>query len=440
MKKGLVGSSLMIGFTLLWSVSARAQEPDVPSKIEVGVHFSSLTPNFSPDFPFGRGLSATAGSGAELAGFGGRFTFNLTKYIALEAETNFFPRDNYGDFLEGGRMLQGQFGVKAGKRLGKFGIFLKARPGFASFSKVFTQVGTITIDVNGQPVTFANFDLRRKTHFSMDLGGVIEFYPSRKVLTRIDIGDTIIHSAAASSSPSVVTPFIPVSRTSHNFQVAAGIGFRLGSIQPADATQARQEKKQKFEVGAQFSSLSFTDVIRAASPLPAPPSPVFYDTRAQAGFGGRLTYNVTPNFALETQGDFFPRDMRLFNNLRAGGRALQGQAGIKIGKRLESVGIFAKARPGVVSFSKTLKVDGFDTTQLFPVALFHLERRTYFSLDLGGVLEFYPSPRVVARFDGGDTMIRYGRIELPFPGSETLVTLPETIHSFQFSAGVGLRF
>jgi hypothetical protein len=86
-----------------------------------------------------------------------------------------------------------------------------------------------------------------------------------------------------------------------------------------------------------------------------------------------------------------------------------------------------------------------DNNQPFPFPIFHFGRRTYFSFDLGGVLEFYPSSRIVTRFDGGDTMIRYGSIELPlivpFGSSIGSIFIPaETIHSFEFSAGVGFRF
>lgn len=440
MKKAMVLASLMIGLAVHLSVDAQAQEPDVPSKIEVGVQFSSLTP--SSQSSQGLSISASVRSRTDAAGFGGRLTFNLTKHVAFEAEGNFFPHKDDSDLSSGGHLLQGQFGVKAGKRFGKFGIFAKARPGFASFSKVFTQVGTTTIDFDGQPVAFPNFELKRKTHFSMDLGGVLEFYPSRKVLTRIDVGDTIIHYGSASLSPFGVQTitFVPVSRTSHNFQLRAGIGFRLGSIEPEDSTRGNEEKKQRFEVGAQFTSLSFTEVEHIPGSPPLFPPFKFRDTQTQAGFGGRFTYNVTPNFALEMQGDFFPRDTGLFNNARVGGRTLQGQAGIKIGKRFESFGIFGKARPGVISSSKTAKFDGFDNSQGFPLSRFHLGRRTSFSMDLGGVLEFYPSSRIVTRFDGGDTMTRFGSVVLPFGFSELSVTPPETIHNFQFSAGVGFRF
>ena len=142
------------------------------------------------------------------------------------------------------------------------------------------------------------------------------------------------------------------------------------------------------------------------------------------------------------QSDFYPREVRQFtNNGRAGGRILQGQAGVKAGKRFERFGIFGKARPGIVSFSEVVKVDGLDPTFGFPI--FRTDRKNYFSMDVGGVLEFYPSPRIVTRFDGGDTMIRYGAAELPlsiFPAVSNFQMPPQTMHNFQFSAGVGWRF
>ena len=429
-------AGMIVALLLFSGYTTQAQEPDAPSKIEVGVQFSSLA--FSRQDPQAPGAITLEGAKSE-AGFGGRFTFNLNKHVALEAEGDFFPHENFSAFRTGGHLLQGQFGVKAGKRFGKLGLFGKARPGFASFSKVLTIVGTTTIDFGGQPFTLPIIEERRKTYFSMDLGGVLEFYPSRRVLTRIDVGDTIIRYGEVSSFGFSPTPLL-ASRTAHNLQVTAGIGFRLMSPPPEDTTkQGDEENKHRFEVGAQFSSLSFTQIERSPGFPPLVPPSEFRDTQTQPGFGGRFTFNLTSDFALEAQGDFFPRDTTLFNTGRAGGRTLQGQAGVKAGKRFEKFGIFGKARPGVVSFSKTLKFDGFDTTQPFPFPILHLERRTYFSFDLGGVLEFYPSRLLVARFDGGDTVIRYGSIDLPFPINPSF-TPAETIHSFEFSAGVGFRF
>jgi hypothetical protein len=198
--------------------------------------------------------------------------------------------------------------------------------------------------------------------------------------------------------------------------------------------RAQSDELQKFEVGAQFSSLSINKG---------------GETRTEAGFGGRFTYNVTENFALEAEGNFFPRNDRLFA-FRTGGRAVEGLFGVKMGKRYKRFGIFAKARPGFISFSRGLTE--FTPTGLTndPFAAFdvRIKRLTHFAADIGGVLEFYPTRRVFTRIDVGDTIIRYGQTTVttfagtpggpfvPFP-----LTIPgDTTHNFQFSAGVGFRF
>lgn len=418
---------------LCGSAHAQGPPPDSPSTVEVGIQFSSVV--FSQrQFPTG---ALAAERPRTEAGFGGRITLNLNRHIAFEAEGNFFPHENV-TVVSGGRLLQGQFGLKAGERFRKFGVFGKVRPGFASFGKELSQVGTSTVEFNGQEFTFPIVGASRKTHFSLDLGGVLEFYPSPRVLTRIDVGDTILHYGDNSFAPGSGVAFSLGTRTTHNLQVSAGIGFRLGSRPQASDQKPQNDGSRRFEAGVQFSSFTFSQVERFSSFQLAPTSE-FRDWRAQLGFGGRLTFNVTPSFALEAQGDFFPRDAVQFNGGRAGGRALQGVAGAKLGKRFERFGVFAKARPGVVSFSKTISFDGFDNSLGFPFRSFRLERRTHFAFDLGGVLEFYPSARIVTRFDGGDTMIRYGRSTAP-SGLGFSENAAETLHNFEFSAGVGLRF
>ena len=436
-KKVTFLAGTIFALTVLCSGVAQAQD-EVPSRVEVGIQFSSVT---APGQP-APGAAAVFSRTTTEAGFGGRITFNLNKNISLEAEQNYFPHENFLEDSRRGTLWQGHFGVKIGKRFGKFGVFGKARPGFASFSQAVTQLdtGSYVDPFSGQTFTFPVVGLKRVTHFAMDLGGVIEFYPSRKVLTRIDIGDTIIPNG----NETFVTAgngFQRLTRTTHSLQISAGIGFRFGSLAPEETTsQAHDEKLQRYEVGAQFSSLGlqqiehnpFGDIFNV---------PDYRDIITQAGFGGRFTVNLTPSFALEAQGDFYPRDnLSFFNNFRAGGRVLQLQAGLKAGKRFEKFGVFAKGRPGVVSFSRTIDIDGVDPTFGFPV--FRVERKNYFSLDVGGVLEFYPMRRVFARFDGGDTMIFYRSFDEPFLFFPVQIfhVPSEVVHNFQFSAGVGFRF
>jgi hypothetical protein len=422
-------TALLIG-VLLFLVSlagvrtACAQQPNEPAKIEIGGQLSSL--NFGPQVqsPF------TPLRRSPEAGFGGRFSYNLTRHVALEAEGNFFPHTTFSP----GHLVQGQFGLKAGRRFNRFGIFAKGKPGFLSFSQLFTQIGTVTENFNGRILVFPILEPRRRNFFSMDIGAVLEFYPSHRILVRFDAGDTMIHVV---KTP--VDPFSgrqPSTGTAHMFQFSSGVGVRFLNPKPAkDADSFRSHRARKFEAGVQFSSLTLK--VFSETELPALG---FEFTETQSAFGGRLTYNFTPSIGAEIQTDFFPADLQSFANRRAGGRLLQIQAGTKVGRRFQKFGLFGKVRPGAISFSKTIKFDHFDANDLFNT--FHVERRTYFSLDLGGVVEFYPSPRIVARFDGGDTIIRYGNTQVPFTSLRMpSIQIPSrTTHQLQFSAGVGFRF
>lgn len=146
-----------------------------------------------------------------------------------------------------------------------------------------------------------------------------------------------------------------------------------------------QSKKDKIEIGVQSTSLTLFH-----------PDFPFDDT--QGGIGGRVTYNFNRSIAAEAEFNFFPQKQFALN---ANGSAIQGQFGVKIGKRFEKAGLFAKVRPGFLSVDKVVSVVPGSQVPIFPDI--RVERQTFFSLDFGGVLELYPSRRVVVRFDGGDT-------------------------------------
>ena len=192
---------------------------------------------------------------------------------------------------------------------------------------------------------------------------------------------------------------------------------------------AQSQDLQKFEIGGEFSTLEREG---------------FGERRTEAGVGARFTFNLNRSLAFETAGYLFPRRCEICRNA---GNMSQVVAGVKVGKRFENWGIFAKARPGVVSFSR----GEFNPIAIGPGGLIEFEtnRITSFATDLGGVLEFYPSPRIVTRFDVGDTIIHFKRRAVngvtlnPNTGELTLFpfTRPaRTSHNFQFIAGVGFRF
>lgn len=421
---------------LLVCAPAHAQQTE-PAKLEIGVQFSPLT-------------LSEPGVKREV-GIGGRLTFNVTDNLAIETEGNYFPSGSTTGFAPGGSILQGQFGLKAGKRWQKFGVFAKARPGFVSFDGTFEPRISGTTTING--VQFPVYDTERiirSTNFSMDLGGVVEVYPSRRVVVRFDAGDTMIRYGSHDELDFSRTPelFRAPARTTHNFQFSAGVGFRLlaskddGRDPRTPGANSRNDRAPRFEVGAHLTSLTFN------APRELVALPVISSGRnspqTETGVGGRFTFNLFDSIALESEVNYFPTS----EGIGAGvtGRLLQGQFGVKAGKRFKRFGFFGKARPGFVSFDRSRNLVGTTpfifSGRTFFLGVFETGRRTFLSNDLGGVLEFYPSRRWALRFDVGDTVIHYGERSVPtvFLNPSFITAPPETNHNLQFTSGFSFRF
>src|SRR6185437_10543570 len=94
--------------------------------------------------------------------------------------------------------------------------------------------------------------------------------------------------------------------------------------------------KDKIEIGVQSTSLTLFH-------------PDFPGDETAAGFGGRVTYNINRSIAAEAEINFLPQKQEI---LSADGNAVQAQFGVKIGKRFEKFGIFAKVRPGFLSVAR----------------------------------------------------------------------------------------
>ena len=173
-------------------------------------------------------------------------------------------------------------------------------------------------------------------------------------------------------------------------------------IVPAQNAQAQSRSETpKVEVGAQYTFLRLRD----------------FDIN-DSGVGGRLTYNVTDNFGIEGEVNFFPQRRPNFATLTStDSQRTQALFGVKYGMRSEKLGIFGKLRPGFIYFGQgTPVVPGGSSASA-----------TEFALDFGGVVELYPSRHLALRFDVGDTVIRFGGFGF-------------TSHNLQITPGVALRF
>jgi hypothetical protein len=220
------------------TVSPKQTTASEDGRFEAGIHFTSLSAEFDGD---------RTGLGVRV---GYKFAdFKDDKFTATaEAEFNFLPGNVFtGDFRKNGRVKQGLFGLKVGRKFEKFGIFAKVRPGFINYSRggsdnlplptIFSSTsGSGTI--SGSTFLLRNQQGKGKTNFAADVGGVIEFYPTKKIITRFDFGDTIVRLRSGTIDFPVIvggggtttTTFqrftIPAA-TQHNFQFSAGIGFRF---------------------------------------------------------------------------------------------------------------------------------------------------------------------------------------------------------------------
>jgi hypothetical protein len=180
------------------------------------------------------------------------------------------------------------------------------------------------------------------------------------------------------------------------FVLAAAASLAMIPTQNAQA-QSRSETP-KVEFGFNYTVLRFSD----------------FDT-TDNGVGGRITYNLSDNFGLESEFNFFPQERANFANGTSltGSRRSQGLFGAKYGIRSEKFGIFGKIRPGFIRFGEGSSPIGVSATE--------------FALDIGGVFELYPTRPVALRFDVGNTLIRYGSRDF-------------TSNNLQISTGVALRF
>jgi len=182
-----------------------ANSQERPSRFEIGPLFTYLR---VPD-----SIPINAQNQAEI---GGRFSWNFSRHVALEAETEGSPfrTTNLTTSYQGGYLLQSFVGIKAGKRWDKFGIFGKFRPGLSSYSGVIKQFQSGTLGFG------------RRTDPAFDLGGIAEFYVSRRVLLRYDFGDTIIHynsSTITISGQRISSP----GEVRNDFQFSTAIAFRF---------------------------------------------------------------------------------------------------------------------------------------------------------------------------------------------------------------------
>lgn len=207
-------------------------------------------------------------------------------------------------------------------------------------------------------------------------------------------------------------------------------GFLLLAQQRGAVAQT-QADEHKFEVGAQATAIHLAPLHTLVTTTSAGTFNADGFDVTTFGIGGRVGYNVNRYLAVEAEFNYLPE--KNFNEVEQDRRE-QFFAGVKIGKRWEKAGVFAKFRPGVMHFGElpfhTVCGSGGcrETSQ------------TAGALDAGGVVEYYPTKRTILRFDAGDTAVFFRDTGPDDFFASTVTTLDQTTHNFQASVGFGIRF
>lgn len=175
-------------------------------------------------------------------------------------------------------------------------------------------------------------------------------------------------------------------------------GLRTAFLTLAFASAAAA---QTFEAGIQFTGLHLHKIDE--SPL---------------GVGARFHYNLTRLLAADAELTHYPENPA--GNFGETGALI----GVRAGARFGRIGVFAKARSGVIHFGGAY----FEARP---------NRRTRMMADLGGIFEYYPSRRTFIRLEAADAVIYYGSAVLfDRPNPDAL----GTVHNFQPGFGFGVRF
>jgi hypothetical protein len=146
-----------------------------------------------------------------------------------------------------------------------------------------------------------------------------------------------------------------------------------------------------------------------------------YPDQTRSGFGGFFVYSPRPWIGADVA-------TTVFLDEDVGGHAWQFLAGPRVGVAVQGLGVYGRVRPGLIHFSERFFQEAIACVLIFPPPESCLVKSTNLALDLGATVEA-PISAAVLRFDIGDTMTRYRRLD-------------EKVwrHGLQFVAGIGWKF
>jgi hypothetical protein len=394
--RSTVASICIFGLLFVLAASATWAQ-DNYTRFEFGTEYSLIR------------LTTTDLGAANYSGFGGRLDWNLNRRLALESQIDFFP-----EYLrplisiQGGQTLQAAFGIRAKvvetRRVSVFGL---VRPGFFHFTDVLYS----------NPNSSTGYSTQPETHFALNIGGGIEYYASPRWVLRADIEGNPYRVPNATIPLSGGGSGLSLGQIDDTTRLSFGVAYRPGVL-------IDNEKESNVAGNWEFGPLFSTMLIAREGPT--------VGVETEPGFGAYASYRFYHVFYFDSDVLYFPRGTDS-SGPHDGGTILQGLFGLKGGIRRNHFGIFGKVRPGFHSYSDALNSIRSNGT-------FGYSRSTNFVLDLGGIVEFYPSEHGTLRFEAGDTHIYFGTKDVDISGTPEQVGGGKLRHTIQFTTGYGWRF
>jgi hypothetical protein len=151
---------------------------------------------------------------------------NLNQHFSFDANFLITPQTpSYTSNTFGGHASELLLGARAEVRARHYGFFLKAQPGYFSWSHLITGVSYTT------PSTFV-FSYGRRTYFGSNLGGGLEYSPSARIHVRGEVTDLVLREGNA---------------WTNNLQPSAGIYYGLGKQLPWKPPVYEAKRAHRFD-------------------------------------------------------------------------------------------------------------------------------------------------------------------------------------------------
>lgn len=180
-----------------------------------------------------------------------------------------------------------------------------------------------------------------------------------------------------------------------------------------------QDNYTRFEWGAEYSAIRETGSNQQGVNF--------------SGFGGRFDGNLNRRLAIESQVDFFP-EQGAARVLVQGGQTLQAVFGIRAKVvQARKFSVFGLVRPGLLHFT------GVEVPSGQSSPYYANQPGTYFVLNLGGGIEYYPSPRWVLRADVEGDPYRVPAYSASNAGGGSVVLPGKINDTTRLSFGVAYR-